>query len=242
MSEDMWSDIPEAVASLDDDEAVRVIVLAGRGDAFTVGIDVHMLASLQPSGPSAAARNLRVYEEIRRLQRTVSCFADCAKPVIAAIHGYCLGAGLNLISACDLRLASADARFSLRETKMGLVADIGALQRLPAVVGQATTVEMGLTGDDYDAGWALGRGLVGEVLPDRDALLERALDLAGRIAVNSPLVTRGVKRVLQANDGRTIDQGLEYVAQWNSSFLLSNDLTEALTAFMEKRPPVFEGE
>jgi enoyl-CoA hydratase len=101
---------------------------------------------------------------------------------------------------------------------------------------------MGLTGDDYDAGWALGRGLVGEVLPDRDALLERALDLAGRIAVNSPLVTRGVKRVLQANDGRTIDQGLEYVAQWNSSFLLSNDLTEALTAFMEKRPPVFEGE
>lgn len=241
LSEDMWRDIPEAVAALDADEGVRVIVLAGRGDAFTVGIDVDMLAGLQPTGRSTASSNFHLYSEIKRLQATVSSFAETAKPVIAAIHGYCLGAGANLISACDIRLASADAQISIRETRMGLVADIGGLQRLPGIVGNGVTAEMAMTGDDYPASWALEKGLVNQVFDDREALLEGAAELAGRIAANSPLVIRGIKRVLQANDGRTIDQALDYVAQWNSSFLVSNDLAEALTAFHEKRDPDFTG-
>lgn len=241
MSDDMWDDIPSAMQALDEDDDVRVVILAGRGKAFTVGIDVNLLASLQPAGPSPAVANMHLYSEIKRLQRTVSSFAETAKPVIAAIHGYCLGAGANLISACDIRLASTDARISIRETKMGLVADIGALQRLPAIVGTGVTAEMAMTGSDYSASWALEKGLVSQVFDDQSALLAGATELATQIAANSPLVTQGIKRILQANDGRTVDQALDYMAQWNSSFLVSNDLTEAMNAFMEKRDPDYTG-
>lgn len=241
MSEDMWADIPEAVEELDDDDGVRVIILAGRGKAFTVGIDVNLLVSLRPSGPSPATGNLELYRTIKRVQTTVSCFADTAKPVIAAVHGYCLGAGANLISACDIRLASADALFSIRETKMGIVADIGALQRLPAIVGNGVVAEMAMTGADYPASWAREHGLVSQVFDDSESLMEGARELASQIAANSPLVTQGIKRILQANDGRTIDQALDYMAQWNSSFLVSNDLIEAMNAFMEKRDPDYTG-
>jgi enoyl-CoA hydratase len=241
LSADMWEEIPQAVAELDADDRVRVIVLAGRGRAFTVGIDLEMLAGLRPTGRSRAEESFQLYSEIKRLQGTVSSFAETTKPVIAAVHGYCLGAGVNLISACDIRLASSDAVFSIRETRMGLVADIGALQRLPAIVGNGVTAEMALTGGDYPASWARERGLVSDVFDDPETLLAGARDLASRIAANSPLVTRGIKRILQANQGRTVDQALDYMAQWNSSFLISNDLAEAMGAFLEKRDPDFTG-
>jgi enoyl-CoA hydratase len=237
----MWTDIPDAVGELDADREIRVIVLAGRGRAFSVGIDVNMLIMLRPEAPSPAAGNLELYQLIKRLQRTVSCFAETAKPVIASIHGYCLGAGVNLVSACDIRLASADASFSIRETKLGLVADIGALQRLPAIIGNGVTAEMALTGADYPASWAAERGLVNRVFDTPESLLHGAYDLARQIASNSPLVTQGIKRIIEANDGRTIDQALDYMAQWNSSFLVSNDLTEAMSAFLEKRDPDYTG-
>jgi len=241
LSEDMWVDIPMAVADLNEDDTVRVIIIAGRGTAFTVGIDVNMLASIQQPGPSAAAGNMQIYREVKRLQETVNCLADSPKPVLAAVHGYCLGAGTNLVSACDIRLAAANALFSIRETRIGLVADIGALQRLPAIVGSGVTAEMALTGADYDAAWARERGLVSDVYPDQPAMMSAAEELAQTIAANSPLVVQGIKRVLAANDGRTIEEALDYVAQWNSSFLMSNDLMEAIAAFMEKRDPDFTG-
>lgn len=241
MSGDMWIDIPSGVAELSADDQVRVIVVAGRGKTFTVGIDVDLLASLRPVGPSPATVSRNVHAEVRRLQGTISSFAETPKPVIAAVHGYCLGAGINLISACDIRLASAEAVFSIRETKMGLVADVGALQRLPPIVGNGVTSEMALTGADYTASWALEKGLVTRVYDDPDALMKGAREMAGDIAANSPLVTQGVKRVIQANDGRTIEQALEFMAHWNSAFLLSNDLAEAMSAFVEKRDPDYTG-
>lgn len=241
MSEDMWSDIPSAVADLDADDEVRVIVLAGRGSSFTVGIDVNMLASLQPQGRSSAEASMILYEKILKLQRTASCFADSPKPVIAAIHGYCLGAGVDLISACDIRLAAEDAVFSIRETKMGLVADIGSLQRLPAIVGAGVTAEMAYTGGDFPAKWAKEKGLVNEVYEDEASLISAAQGLAGVIAANSPLVTQGIKNVLSAREDKTVEEALKYVALWNSSFLFSNDLMEALNAFMEQRDPDFTG-
>jgi enoyl-CoA hydratase len=241
LSEDMWSDIPATIEGLGDEPDVRVIVLAGRGRAFTVGIDLGMLAGFAALEGSMATRSDTVYREVRRLQGTVNCLADIDKPVIAAVHGYCLGAGMNLISACDLRLAASDAVFSIRETRMGLVADIGALQRLPAIVGEATVAEMAYTGDDYDSAWALERGLVSRVLEDADELMRTGRELAGRIADNSPLVVRGIKSVLRAGRGRTVEDGLEYVARWNSTHLLSDDIQEAMIAFIEKRPPRYTG-
>lgn len=242
LSADMWNDIPRAMTELDADPEVRAVVLAGKGDAFTVGIDVEMLASLAPDGPSQAATNKSLYAKIKDLQHTVTVFAESAKPVIAAVHGYCLGAGMDLITACDIRLAARDATFSIRETRMGLVADVGTLQRLPGIIGDGHVAELAFTGMDMDAEHAARIGLVNAVEPNADSLLEAAQNLASRIGENSPLVLEGVKRVLQANRGRSVDEALDYVAQWNSSFLLSNDLFEATSAFMEKRKPEFKGE
>ncbi len=242
LSEDMWADIPAAVQDLDSEDSVRVIVLAARGAAFSVGIDISFLASMQPSGASTADANRRLYEKVLELQETASCLARSAKPVIAAIQGYCLGAGMDLVTAADIRLAATDATFSIRETRMGLVADTGVLQRLPAIVGPGITAEMAYTGADYDAEWALAKGLVNSLFKDHEALVKGAVDLANAIAANSPLVTEGIKSVLTAAEEQTIGQALDYVAQWNSSFLLSNDLAEAIAAFFEKRDPDFTGD
>jgi len=241
MSADMWVDIPAAVAELDADESVRVIVLAGRGQSFTVGIDIDILSSMQPPADSPAMANMKLYRQIKEMQRTASCFADSPKPVVAAVQGYCLGAGVDLITACDIRLACEDATFSIRETRMGLVADIGTLQRLPAIIGPGRAAQLAFTGEDIDARQAAAIGLVNELHPDAGATLAGAFGMAALIADNSPLVTQGIKQVLRANGGRTVEQALDYVAQWNASFLISNDLMEAVTAFLEKRKPDFRG-
>lgn len=242
LSADMWDDLPGAVADLDQDDAIRVIVVAGKGDAFTVGIDVAMLSGLALPGSSPASTSKALYQKIKQLQETFSVLARSPKPTIAAIHGYCLGAGMDLITACDLRLCSGDATFSIRETRMGLVADVGTLQRLPDIVGSGHTAELAFTGMDIDAARAKEIGLVSRVETDQQALMASVDQMAGQISENSPLVLEGVKRVLQANRGRTVDESLDYVAHWNSAYLLSNDLFEATSAFMEKRKPEFKGE
>jgi len=242
LSADMWEDLPHALADLDEDNAIRVIVIAGKGDAFTVGIDLEMLAGLSLPGPSPASTSKALYQKIKELQETFSALARSPKPTVSAIHGYCLGAGMDLITACDLRLCSSDASFSIRETRMGLVADVGTLQRLPDIVGSGHTAELAFTGMDIDAIRAKEIGLVSRVETNREALMASVNRLAGQISENSPLVLEGVKRVLQANRGRSVEEALDYVAQWNSAFLLSNDLFEATSAFMEKRKPEFKGE
>jgi enoyl-CoA hydratase len=241
MSRDIWEDIPAAMAEIESDESARVVVLAGRGRAFSVGIDVALLATLQPGSGSPAESNQELYRTIKRLQLTASSLADSPKPVIAAIHGFCLGGGMGLATACDILLASADSVFSVRETRMGLVADTGILQRLPAMIGPGHTAELAYTGKDIDAVRAREIGLVTDVFPDPVTTLEAARRLAAEIAESSPLVVSGIKRVLAANRGRTVEEGLDFVARWNSAYLISNDLTEAITAFFEKRKPDFTG-
>ena len=245
----LWHSIPEAVAALDRDRDVRAIVLTGKGKAFCAGIDLvdHAPAladagSLSGIEGSAVAKRRQLYDDIRAYQRAASCFADTNKPVIAAVHGACLGAGIDLITACDIRLASADAVFSVRETRVAMVADIGSLQRLPRVIGDGHAREWIFTGADYDAQRALEVQLINAVLPDREALLARAREIARAIAANSPLTVQGAKQVLGFATRREVDTNLDYVALWNAAFLHSEDLGEAMQAFMERRPPVFRGQ
>jgi enoyl-CoA hydratase len=148
---------------------------------------------------------------------------------------------MGLATACDILMASADAVFSVRETRMGLVADTGILQRLPTMIGPGQTAELAYTGKDIDAERAHAIGLVSDVFPDPTATLDAARRLANEIAESSPLVVSGIKQVLKANQGRTVEEGLEFVARWNSAYLISNDLTEAIAAFFEKRKPDFTG-
>jgi len=241
LSADMWAALPTAAASLSEDPEIRVIVVAARGLAFSVGIDLEMLGALAPEGESEASRRMAIYKRIAELQTSFTGLADSPKPVIAAIQGYCLGAGIDLITACDIRLASSDATFGVRETVMGLVADVGTLQRLPAIIGPGHAADLVYSGRDIDAARAQRIGLVNDVYPDTDNTLEAALELASAISANSPLVVQGAKKILKRSEGRAVAEGLDYVALWNAAFLLSDDLNEAMTAFTEKRKPDFKG-
>lgn len=241
LSGDMWDDLPRAVADLEEDTQVRAVVVAGRGAGFTAGIDLELLVALRPEGRSEAEMRSRLYAQIKRLQETMTAFARCRKPVIAAVHGHCIGAGVDLITACDIRLAAADAVFSVRETKLAIVADVGTLQRLPAIVSPGHVAELVYTGKDIDAARAEKIGLVNDVYPDTDSLFAAAQGLGEEIAANSPLVVEGAKAVLVKGRSLTTDQALDLVALWNSAFLHSNDLDEALTAHVERRTPDYDG-
>ena len=249
-----WHDLPLAVAELSEDASVRAVVVAAKGPHFSVGLDLKAMAGLLTGTPadagdddggsgraSVAARATAARASILRMQQSVSSLADCPKPVIAAIHGYCIGGGVDVATACDIRLASADAVFSVRETKVAIVADLGSLQRLPRIVGKGHVAELAYTGKDITATRAAQIGLVNEVLPDFDSVVDAAQALAADMAANSPLVVEGTKAVLRACEDRSVTDGLDYVAVWNSAFLQSDDLVEAMTAFIEKRTPDFKG-
>jgi enoyl-CoA hydratase len=148
---------------------------------------------------------------------------------------------MDLITACDIRLASADAVFSVRETRVAMVADIGTLQRLPRVIGDGPARELIFTGRDIDAARALSIGLVNAVLPDAAALHAQAQTLAQEIAANSPLAVQGSKQVMSQARRREVDAELDYVALWNAAFLHSDDLAEAMQSFMQRRKPEFKG-
>jgi enoyl-CoA hydratase len=229
----------DALGAMDD---VRVIVIAAKGPAFTVGIDLKAFGPTLMSGETSdVASRMALYRSVKKLQNTFSSIANNTKPVIAAIHGYCLGAGIDLITACDVRFAASDAVFSVRETQIGMVADVGTIQRLPNIINPGAVADLVYSGRDIDAEEALALGLVTRVLADAEAVQAEANELARQIAANSPLAVQGSKAVLRAGEGRTVDEALDYVALWNSSFITSNDFKEAIMAFIEKRDPKFTG-
>jgi len=243
-----WADLPRAMDAIGSDPDVRAVVIAAEGPHFTVGLDLVAMSGLVGGGGagdgtrvSMAARARSARGAILRMQASVTSVADCAVPTIAAIQGYCIGGGVDLAAACDIRLASADALFSVRETKIAIVADLGSLQRLPGIIGRGHVAELAYTGKDIPAARAEAIGLVNAVSPDADAVVADARAMAQEIAANSPLAVQGTKSVLAAGEGRSVAEGLDYVATWNAGALTSDDLAEAMTAFMEKRPAVFTG-
>jgi enoyl-CoA hydratase len=245
MGSALWRDLPLAAAALANERDVRVLIIAAKGPHFSFGLDLKEFGGGFAAGASSSSRassNAQAYQAVRSMQASVTSIADLAVPVIAAIHGYCIGGGVDLVSACDVRLCANDVKFSVRETKVAIVADLGSLQRLPKIISAGHLAELAYTGKDIDAQRALAIGLVNAVYENRDETLAGAQALALEIAQNSPLAVQGTKAVLAANDGRSIDEGLEFVARWNTMYLQSNDLREAMIAFMEKRPPIFNGD
>ena len=241
-----WAEMPVVFGELDADPEVRAIVLNGSGKNFCFGLDLLSMGATLPSvdgGSAASARpRAKFHTEVKRLQDSITAVADCRTPTIAAIHGWCIGGGVDLISAVDIRYASADAKFSVREVKLAIVADVGSLARLPYILSDGHLRELALTGKDIDAARAETIGLVNEVLPDADAALAAAHATAAEIAANSPLTVRGIKDVLDEQRVDDVAASLRYVAAWNSAFLPSKDLKEAVAAMFEKRPPNFTGE
>lgn len=243
MGPDFWREMPEAFAWLDVTPEVRAVVLRGEGEHFSHGLDLSSMGAELGStlGEGGADARTQLLATIERLQRSISSVAACRKPVIAAVAGWCIGGGVDLITACDVRLCSADARFSVREVRLAMVADVGTLARLPAIVGPGHARILAYTGDDIDADRAARIRLVEDVYADPAALFAGARALAARIADNAPLVVQGVKRVLASQSEKAADESLRTVALWNAAFLPSHDLREAMAAFIEKRKPSFAG-
>lgn len=240
-----WAELPVAFAALDADPDVRAIVLTGSGRNFSYGLDLAAMGgTLTPMMADGALAKERAdfHTKLRAMQQAITAVADCRTPTIASVQGWCIGGGVDLISAVDIRYASADAKFSVREVKLAIVADVGSLARLPLILNDGQLRELALTGKDIDAARAEKIGLVNDVFADAEASLAAAHETAREIAANPPMTVRGVKDVLDEQRTEQVSASLRYVAAWNSAFIASKDLTEGITAMFEKRPPQFKGE
>jgi enoyl-CoA hydratase len=245
MGPDFWAEMPGVFRGLDADEEVRAVVVTGSGANFSYGLDLAVYAP-QWGGRLAEDAGLArprtaLHDQVKAMQSAFDAVAACRKPVVAAISGWCIGGGVDLIAACDVRYASADAKFSIREVRVGMVADLGSLQRLPAIIGDGHFRELAFTGKDVGAARAAAIGLVNDVLEEPGEALAAAREFADRVAANPPLVVQGIKQVLDAERAARIDAGLRLVAAWNAAFLPSADLAEAMAAFRERRDPTFTG-
>ena len=245
LSEPFWLAIPEALKSLEADTDIRSIIVAGRGKHFCVGIDLvqsGMGTHQRPAGESEAVANLKQLQGTSKFQASISSLAECPLPVIAVIHGHCLGAGIDMITACDIRIAAADSNFSVRETRIGLVADVGTLQRLPKILNAGHVAELAYSAKDINAARAEKIGLVNDVYETFDAAYAEGMALATIIAANPPMAVRGTKFMLQQGETLTTEQSLLMNGMFTMiTSLKSNDLQESMHAFAERRPPVYTG-
>ncbi|KJX75874.1 enoyl-CoA hydratase [Mycobacterium lepromatosis] len=240
-----WSEMPEVFAELDTNREVRAVVITGSGKNFSYGLDVPAMGrTFAPLLTDSALARPRAdfHAEVLRMQKAINAVADCRTPTIASVHGWCIGGAVDLISAVDIRYASADAKFSVREVKLAIVADMGSLARLPLILSDGHLRELALTGKDIGAARAEKIGLVNDVYDNADKTLAAAHATAAEIAANPPLAVYGIKDVLGQQRTSAISENLRYVAAWNAAFLPSKDLTEGISATVTKRAPQFTGE
>lgn len=242
MGPEFWEELPKAMDEINRLADIRCIVFRGSGDHFSYGLNIpQMMPRLgkMTTGTVLAQQRLELMLQIRQMQSGFQKMHESPKPVIAAVHGWCIGGGVNMIAAADIRLCSRDAKFSLREAKLAITPDIGGLQFLPHIIGQGFTREMAFTGADYNAAFAERVGLVNHVYDTPEALFEAAATLAQQIADNPATAVQGAKQVLNYSQNKSIEDGLQYVAVWNSSQLQSSDFSEAMQSTIEKRKAEF---
>lgn len=237
MNWDFWHELPGVVDEINDDDQIKVFIVAAKGASFSIGLDlpdfVERFAWLGESGGAEA--NQKLHEFILLMQKGLRAVAESPKPSIAAIQRHCIGGALDLISACDIRYAAADAIFSLREVKVAIVADMGSLQRLPYIIGEGPTRELALTGRDFGAEEALRLGLITQVLSDKDAAYTAAQKTAQEMSANSALVMRGVKYVMNKQRGMDMDRAFDFVALYNSGYLRSAEFVAMAKSFAERK-------
>ncbi|MCK9230010.1 MAG: crotonase/enoyl-CoA hydratase family protein [Syntrophales bacterium] len=239
MTIEFFDELPPIMNGFDEDPEVRVVVIKAEGKSFTAGLD--LMAAQELLGDGSARWREWLQWKVLRMQEGMNSIERCRKPVIAALHGHCIGGGIDLCCACDIRYASKDALFSIRETRIGIIADMGTLQRVPYIIGHGWFRELALTGRDFSAEEALKMGFVTRVCDDREALYAAVRDLAEELAALPPLTVQGVKDVINYSRDNGVYPGLAYVAQKNSAAIPNEDMMEAITAMWEKRKPMFKG-
>lgn len=238
LSLEFASEIAGVFRELGANDDVRAIIFCSKARIFCAGLDLKEAAA----GASGTAKG--VIDTIRNSQPLFDCcnfIEECPKPVIAAVHGKCIGGGLDMISACDIRLCTEDAIFCLKEAAIGLVADMGVLQRLPMIVGQGFAREMAYTAANYSARDVEKMRLVNHVYADHAGLMAAAQKLAAQIAANAPLGIKYTKEVLNFSRYVNVYEGMALAIQKNATLLMTDDLKEAMMSFLERRPADFKG-
>ena len=234
---DFWMQFPKVVRDLDRNGEIRALILRGDGNHFSSGIDASLLSAFvaEPGDKEFGRYRANLRLMLFKMHEVFDALTKARFPVIAAVQGACLGGALDLATACDIRLATSDAYFSIQEIQMGMVADLGALQRLPRQLTQAVVRELAYTGRRLGADRALKLGFVNEVLPSQSDLLKAAETMADEICARSPLAVWGTKENFNRAERREIDDGLSFIAAWNAGMFMPEDVNESLGAVSEKR-------
>lgn len=240
LTQDFWREFPRAIAEIDANPQVRVLVISSTGRHFTAGMDFSLLSGIAPDPKGEAGRQReRLRRQVLELQSVFTALENLRIPVIAAIQGGCIGGGVDLVTACDMRYCTEDAFFSVMEINIGMAADLGTLQRLPRLVPDGLARELAYTGRRLSAAQARDAGLVNKVYGDQEAMLEGVLSLAGEIAAKSPLAITGSKEMLNYATDHSVADSLTYMATWQSGMLLGEDIMKAVTAHMGKTQAEF---
>ena len=239
--ESFWVEFPEAIRELDKNGKVRVAILRGEGRNFCSGIDVALLERFLGGDEGAEIGRFRANLRLMllRMHEAMSAMEQARFATIAVLQGACIGAALDLVSACDLRVATADAYFCIQEIHMGLVADLGVLQRLSTLIPAAIARELALTGRRLGADEATRLGFLNRVAPDIATALDVARELATEISTKSPLAIWGTKEILNDFDRRRVEDSLRYVAAWNSGMFMPEDVQASVAAARRKQPATY---
>ena len=243
MIKDFWAELPNLIDEISNEGKARVILISAEGKHFTAGMDLRNFTDSDLAGNNEhqGLQNEAIYRLTKDLQYSFSSLEKSRIPVIVAIQGACVGGGVDLISACDIRYATKDAFFCIQETNLGLVADVGTLQRLPKLIPEGIVRELALTGRKFHADEALKYGLISSISDDQESMMEQAINTAKEIASKSPLAISGIKEVINYSRDHSVDESLNYVALWNAAMKYEDDLKETFIAKMEKREEKFEG-
>ncbi|MEQ9091170.1 MAG: crotonase/enoyl-CoA hydratase family protein [Balneola sp.] len=239
---DAWLEMRSIFETLSETAEVRVIILSGEGKHFCAGIDLELLFSINELRAISDQdhRSEKAKEFILTLQQAVTSIERCSKPVIAAVHNGCIGGGVDIAAACDLRYCTKDTYFCIKEIDLAMVADLGTLQRLPKIISPSVVAEMAYTGKNVFGPEAKEIHLVNEYFDSEELLKEGVTKIAETIAEKSPISIRGTKNVLRHTRDHSVEEGLEYIAEWNSTMLFSDDMAEVFEAMKEQRKPVFK--
>ncbi len=247
MNPDFWNELPAIVRDIDHNVRARVMVLSSTGPHFSSGLDISNFSSgAAPAERDEATRRAdRIgrgagfYQNVLRMQDSFSCLENCRMPVLAAVQGGCIGGGVDLISACDIRYACTDAFFTIFEINIGMTADVGTFPRLVKLIPEGIVRELAYTGRRMPADEAQSAGLVNKVFADQKTMLEEVMKVAREIAAKAPLAVYGCKRMINYSRDHTTTDGLDYISIWNASMLQPDEMMEAMTANAEKRSGEF---
>ena len=240
MNAAMWDELQSCFEWLDAEPSVRAVILAGNGKHFCAGLDLAMFGSLSGTSSDPARRAEHLRRTILRLQDNLSAIEKCRVPVLAALHNTCIGGGVDMTCCADMRYATQDAYFSIKEVDIGMTADVGTLQRLPRLIPDGVVRELAYTGRKLGAQEACEVGFVNRVFADRETMMSEVTAIAKSIASKAPLAVRGSKEMLLYSRDHSVAEGLNYIATWNAGMLSQADLEAGMQAQVNKTQAQYE--